>query len=195
MFHLSALLFGAFALSDAFFRVNWTDGSRTAVSIKADGVRPVIAECLDTGRLTKVRIEMRLCRKRSSWLDACTTERSELHAIDYDIITESYRVVSDLHGDGSEPVAVGVPTRAKAIDATVSIDKVDLAFLARGDEELLRHENNYLQTRAIVVCKGSVNRLFAHLSQIVTLGIVNVKEEDSGWIDFPINQRRSDSSE
>lgn len=195
MFQLSALLTGVFALTGAFFRVHWTDSSRSAVSITAEGLRPAIEECLDSGRLAKVRFEMRMCRKRSSWLDACSTERSELHAIDYDIITESYRVVSDLHGDGSDPVAVGFPNRASAVDSTIVMPKVELAFLSRGDSELLNHERNYLQVRTVLLCRGSVNRLLAHLSQIVTFGIVNVKEEGSDWFDFPINIPREAEAE
>jgi hypothetical protein len=187
-------MLGAFALADAFFRVSWTDGSQAAVSIKAEGLRPAIEECLDSGREAKVRMQMRLCRKRSSWFDACATERSEHHSINYDIITESYRVISDRHGDENDPVVVGVPERRQAVDATTTVDSLTLDFLARGDSDLVSQERGYLQARAVIVCKGSVNRTFAQLSQIVTLGLVNVKEEDSGWVDFPIKPSRPSSS-
>jgi hypothetical protein len=192
--NFSFVMLGAFALADAFFRVSWTDGSQAAVSIKAEGLRPAIEECLDSGREAKVRMQMRLCRKRSSWFDACATERSEHHSINYDIITESYRVISDRHGDENDPVVVGVPERRQAVDATTTVDSLTLDFLARGDSDLVSQERGYLQARAVIVCKGSVNRTFAQLSQIVTLGLVNVKEEDSGWVDFPIKPSRPSSS-
>ncbi len=194
MINFSFVMLGAFALADAFFRVSWTDGSQAAVSIKAEGLRPAIEECLDSGREAKVRMQMRLCRKRSSWFDACATERSEHHSINYDIITESYRVISDRHGDENDPVVVGVPERRQAVDATTTVDSLTLDFLARGDSDLVSQERGYLQARAVIVCKGSVNRTFAQLSQIVTLGLVNVKEEDSGWVDFPIKPSRPSSS-
>jgi hypothetical protein len=192
--NFSFLTLGALVLADTFFRVSWTDGSQAAVSIKAEGLRPAIEECLDSGREAKVRMQMRLCRKRTSWFDSCATERSEHHSINYDIITESYRVISDRHGDESNPVVVGVPDRRQAVDATIAADKVDLEFLARGDAELASQEQSYLQARTVLLCKGSVNRTFAQLSQIVTLGLVNVKEEDSGWLDFPIKPGRSSLS-
>jgi hypothetical protein len=103
-------------------------------------------------------------------------------------------VISDRHGDESNPVVVGVPDRRQAVDATIAADKVDLEFLARGDAELASQEQSYLQARTVLLCKGSVNRTFAQLSQIVTLGLVNVKEEDSGWLDFPIKPGRSSLS-
>lgn len=194
MINFSFLTLGVLALADVFFRVSWTDGSQAAVSIKAEGLRPAIEECLDSGREAKVRLQMRLCRKRSSWFDACAIERSEHHSINYDIITESYRVTSDRHGDESNPVVVGVPDRRQAVDATIAADKVALEFLARGDPEIVWQEQSYFQARAVLLCKGSVNRTFAQLSQIVTLGLVNVKEEDSGWLDFPIKPGRTSLS-
>ncbi len=182
-----SIALAALAYSDSFFHVVWTDANRSAVSIRAEGLVPEVEECLDSGRDAKVRFEVRLCRKRSSWFDACATERSELHTVSYDMITETYRVKSDRHGDESDPATFGAPSRKAAVDSAVTTSDFSMDFLARDDEKLLKDERPYLQARTVFVCKGSVNRTFNTLSQIVTFGLVNVTESDSGWGDFPVS--------
>ena len=183
----ASVLFGLLSMGSTFFQVHWVDSSRTSVSIRAVGVEEEMAECLEAGREAKLRFEMRLCRKRSSWLDACAEQRTQHHAVSFDSITESYKVVSDRLGDEVDPVAVEIPTRTDAIIATVTADNLPLSFLARNEEDLLSHDKAYLQARTVFACKGSVNRTVAHLSQILTLGIVNVVESDSGWMDFSVH--------
>ena len=133
-----------------------------------------------------------MCRKRSSWLDSCATSRSEHHSVGFDAVTESYRVVSDRHDDAAEPVAVGFPNRAEAVKAASVVQDLSLSFLAHDESELIDHSRAYIQARTVVVCKGSVNRAVAQLSQILTLGIVNVVESDSGWHDFVVRRGRTE---
>lgn len=186
----ASVLVGLLSMGSTFFQVHWVDSSRTSVSIRAVGVEEEISECLEAGREAKLRFEMRLCRKRSSWLDACAEERTEHHAVSFDSITESYKVVSDRLGDEVDPVAVEIPTRPDAISATVTAENLPLSFLARDEEGLLSHDQAYLQARTVFACKGSVNRTVAHLSQILTLGIINVVESDSGWTDFSVHPKQ-----
>jgi hypothetical protein len=180
-------LFALLAMGNSFFQVHWVDSSLTAVSIRASGVEQEIDECLEAGREAKLRFELRLCRKRSSWLDACAGERTVHHSVSFDSITESYKVLTDKLGDDLDPVSVEIPSRKDAVMATVTAENLALSFLARDEQELLSHERAYLQARTVFVCKGSVNRTVGHLSQILTFGIVNVVESDSGWMDFSVH--------
>ena len=183
------VLFASLALGSSFFQVHWVDSSMTSVTIRATGVEEEMAECLEAGREAKLRFEMRLCRKRSSWLDACAQERTQHHSVTFDSITESYKVVTDRLGDEVDPVAVEIPSQKDAIAATITAENLPLSFLARDEDDLLSHERAYLQARTVFVCKGSMNRTVAHLSQILTFGIVNVVESDSGWMDFSVRPR------
>ena len=182
-------------MGSTYFQVHWVDSTQQAVSVRATGVEGEVEECLDNGREVKLRFELRLCRKRGSWLDACAEQRTQHHAVSYDSITESYKVVTDRLGDDEDPVAVGMPSRSDAVAATVTAENIPLSFLARDETELLRHERAYLQARAVFACKGSVNRTVAQLSQIVTFGLVNVVESDSGWMDFPVHPKQADTGE
>lgn len=188
------ILFALFGMASTYFQVQWVDSSHQSVTIRALGVMTETDECLESGREAKIRFEMRLCRKRSSWLDSCAEDRMQHHSISFDSITESYRVVTDRLGDDLDPVAVGFPSRAQAIRAVVTLEGVPLSFLAQDEPEILGHERGYLQARAVFLCKGSVNRTVAQLSQILTFGIVNVVESDSGWMDFSM-QPKANSSE
>jgi len=179
------------AMASTYFQVVWVDSSHTAVTIRAPGVQDEVAGCLESGREAKLRFQVRLCRKRSSWLDACASERTQHHSISYDSITESYKVIKDRLGDDADPVAVGIPSREEAISAAITADNVPMSFLAGDESELLGHERGYLQARTIFACKGSVNRTLAQLSQILTFGILNVVESDSGWLDFSVHSRKA----
>ena len=182
-----SLLVILLAMGSTFFQVHWVDTSLTSVTMRAVGVEGEMVECLEAGREAKLRFEMRLCRKRSNWLDACAEERTQHHAVSFDSITESYKVVSDRLGDEVDPVAVEIPSRTDAIIATSTAENIPLSFLARDEENLLSNDKAYLQARTVFACNGSVNRTVAHLSQILTLGIVNVVESDSGWVDFAVH--------
>lgn len=186
----ASILISLLAMGSTFFQVNWVDSTMTSITLRATGVEQEMAECLDAGREAKLRFEMRLCRKRTSWLDACAQERTQHHSVSFDSITESYKVVSDRLGDDVDPVAVEVPSQKDAITATITADKLPLSFLARDEDDLLGHDRAYLQARTVFVCKGSVNRTVANLSQILTFGIVNVVESDSGWMDFSVRQKQ-----
>jgi hypothetical protein len=168
-------------------QVNWASPEKAAISIAAPERQPEILECLSSALQARVRFDVRLCHRRSGWFDGCEESRSELHTVQFDEITESYRVVSDRFGDDLEPVAVGIPARSEAIKVATSLQDLPLTFLARDEQQLLDQQDTYIQVRTIFVCRGEVNRTLAHLSRIITLGLVNVVEDSSGWSDFELH--------
>jgi hypothetical protein len=185
------ILVALFGVASSYFQVLWVDSSHQSVTVKAVGIQDEVDECLESSREAKLRFEMRLCRKRSSWLDSCEGERSQHHSVSYDSITESYKVVTDRLDDDLDPVAVGIPSRKEAIGSATTVEGMPLSFLAQDELELPGHERGYLQVRVVFICKGSVNRTLAQLSQLLTFGIVNVVESDSGWMDFPLQRKKS----
>jgi hypothetical protein len=167
--------------------VRWSDVSkRDVVTIRSNEVGEEILECLDRSKQARVRFEARLCSRQSVWFDSCELLRSELHTVEFDSITESYRVVTERYGDGQDRVAVGIPSLREAVRAATTVEALSLLFLARERRELLHEPDTYLQVRTVFSCKGAVNRTIARLSQVVTLGIVNVIESTSDWSDFDL---------
>lgn len=182
-------------LAANYFQVFWVDATHSGVTIQVLGVQEEVDQCLLAGREVKMRFQARLCRRRRSWFDACAEERVQYNTVSFDSITESYKVVKDLLGDEVDPLAEGLPSREEAVKSVVTAENVPFTLLARDSVELIDHQQRYLQARAVFVCKGSINRTLAQLSQILTLGMVNVVESDSGWRDFSINPDQGIDSE
>lgn len=167
--------------------VNWTSrGASTAISVRAHEVTDEVTECIDHAKQARLRFEVRLCSRRSVWFDSCEDVRSEVHSVEYEPISESYRVITDRFGDEDDRVAVGVPTVKEALRSMTTVEDLPLRFLARGEDELIKEEGAYVQVRTVFSCRGDVNRTLARLSQILTLGIVNVVETTSRWHDFEL---------
>jgi hypothetical protein len=168
--------------------VQWTTPSQDALNISALGRAPEILECLEESRKAKLRFEVRLCRRRSGWIDFCEEPRNELHTVTYDEVTESYRVVSDRLNDEQEPIAIEVPSRSEAVRLVVSLERLPLKFLMREELDIVQHSKAYVQVRTAFTCRGNSSRPFAHISRILTFGILNSVEDQSEWDDFPLHQ-------
>lgn len=170
----------------AALQVSWATKDQRGLTIVSLERQEEVRECLDASLLARVRFEMRLCHRRENWLDGCEDIRSEVHTIQFDEVTESYRVVSDRLGDKLEATAVGVPSRAEAVKLTLTVPQMPLEFLARDNPAVLGQDGTYVQVRTGISCRGGGPRMFAHLSRILTLGLVNTVESRSSWHDFTL---------
>ncbi len=176
----------AAASTQGLFNVFWTSNEKQAVTVYGAGLAQSVLECLDSSRQSRVRIDFRVCRRSPAWFDSCRPSRSGLNTIEFDPITESYRVVSDLLGDDSEPASIGIPSRAEAVEVVLQTKTIPLGYLAQEDTTVLQERGTYIQVRATTSCRGSVNRFFANVSQILTLGMINVVESTTDWNDFSL---------
>jgi hypothetical protein len=168
-------------------QVTWSArGQSSAITVQAHEVSEEVTECLDRSKEARLRFEVRLCSRHSAWFDSCEGVRSEVHSVEYEPISEAYRVVTDRFNDEDDRLAVGVPTIRDALRAMTTMENLPLGFLARGDDTLIKERGAYVQVRTVFSCRGGVNRTVARLSQVLTLGIVNVVEETSDWYDFEL---------
>jgi hypothetical protein len=183
---LSVLVVIAAASSQGLFNVFWSTKETKAVTVNGSGLSQAVVECLDSSRQLRIKMEFRVCRRNPAWFDSCRPSRSGLNSIEFDPITESYRVESDLHDDDVEPTSIGIPSRDEAIKSVLHARAVPLEYLAQGDTTVLQEAGSYIQVRATLACKGTVNRFFANVSQILTLGMINVVETTTDWNDFSL---------
>ncbi len=184
---LSIVLVIAAVSTQGIFKVFWTSTEKRAVGVYGEGLTQAVVECLESSRQSRVRVEFRVCRRDPAWFDSCRPTRSGLNSIEFDPITESYRVVSDLLGDDSESTSSGIPSRAEAVEVVLQTKLIPLEYLAQGDTTVLQERGSYIQVRATTACRGSVNSVFANISQILTLGMVNVVESTTDWYDFSLS--------
>ena len=184
---IAAVAFALPAFALPAVDVTWSSRAESnALTVHAHGVSNDVTECLDRVKEARLRFEVRLCSHRSAWFDTCKGVRSEVHSVEYEPISEAYRVITDRFGDEEERLAVGVPTIRDALRSVTTMENLPLRFLARGEELLIDETGAYVQVRTVFSCRGGVNRTLARLSQVLTLGIVNVVEETSEWHDFEL---------
>ena len=174
---------GLHALIVGIVQVHWSGPERIGVSIVARDRAVEISRCLESSLQARLRFEVRLCNRRSMWFDHCEDTRAEIHTVEFDEVTESYRVVTDRLGDKLEAIAVGIPARVDAISSVTTVNEMPLRFLAPEGQTT---EGAYVQVRTIFTCRGEVNRTLAHLSRIITFGLVNVVESTAPWADFSL---------
>lgn len=183
---LALLLTSYLSLIAALVDVRWSTPSQHGITIEAPSREAEVIACLESSQQARLRFEVRVCRRRSGWLDYCEESRGALHTAQYDEVLESYRVVSDRFGDDLEPTAVGIPSRTEAVRTTRTLVNLPLSFLVRDEPEILNNPNAYLQIRTVFICRGGSSRTLAHLSRVLTLGIINNVEDRSDWQDFTL---------
>ena len=185
MFHpLSILVFVVAASIQGPFQVFWSNREMRQLSIDGQGLSSQVVECLQSSRQARVTFEARICRHEPAWFDSCLPSRSSVQTIEFDAISESYRVVSDMQGDGLDAVAVGIPSQEEAIHAVLMVRSMSIDYLAQGDVTVAKEQGSYIQVRSRSSCRGSSSRFFAHISEILTLGLVDVVESTSDWYEF-----------
>jgi hypothetical protein len=183
---LSIVVVVAAVSTQGMFNVFWSTKEKKAVTVYGAGLTQSVIECLDSSRQSRVKIEVRVCRRNPAWFDSCRPNRSGLNTIEFDPITESYRVVSDLFGDNADPASIGIPSRIEAVEVVLQTRAIPLEYLAQEDTTVVQEKGTYIQVRATTSCRGSVNRFFANVSQILTLGMLDVVESTTDWHDFTL---------
>lgn len=166
--------------------VRWVSQSKQAVRIEAPHVRAQMVECVESARTGRVRFEYRVCQRRSSWFDQCGAVREELHTIDFENITESYRVSRDRMGDRQPARVDDIPLRSEALRTVSVVEALPLTAMVEDANDLRSLAAGYLQVRVVSSCKGGITKTLAHISRVITLGLVDMVEERSSWWDFDL---------
>ena len=179
LFLILPLLFGLPAVS-----VNWTDGSESGFTIRVLEHDPVLYQCRKSGLEVIYRFDMRLCQRQTLWLDTCKSDRREIHSLEWEPVSETFKVVSDRHGDADGPVTNTISSFEEALADISTAHNVPLGYLSDGDESFLAGSGLYLRTKVSFTCKGQYSQTMDRLSSILTLGLVSVGASNSGWIDF-----------
>src|SRR4029079_7136317 len=84
-------------------KVNWATPAHDQVNIAVEGDDDLRKECVNSGFEVQYRFKIQLCLGRSWWFDSCGRRRTITHAISYDPIGDTFKIVSDLFGDEAQP--------------------------------------------------------------------------------------------
>ena len=182
--YLSALILLIFAFPEP--RMNWVDKLTGAVRIEVPGDQELLSRCIESGLQLRFRFQFRLCRKRTGWLDGCGDDVKEVHTMQFDPASESYRVEIDRFGDADDPVATTVAGLVEARKMVAAVPDLALDDLG-GDSKSLK-PRSYIGVRVVADCKGGLDSMMLELSNIVTFGLVRIDRFDSGWVAFELNE-------
>lgn len=166
--------------------VNWVGSD--AVRIVAQGREELLNRCMESGIEVRYRFDMRYCRRRSGWFDSCSDQRSEIHILQFDPISEIYRVTVDRHGDEQGPIQHTYASSDEAYSVLTEIPAVPLQFVAR-DEAVSSDANHYVGVKVVADCKDSFGSSMLDISYLITFGLVKINRFDSGWIAFNLGDR------
>lgn len=177
------LLLGVPASAAPDVKVNWATPAHDQINISVDGYDELRKECVKSGFQVRYRFELQLCRPRTLWLDSCHNRRLVTHAIEYDPVGDSYKVVSDLFGDQAEPTAWEGSSEAEALAQLTRVKAFPLAFLGGASDQAAQ---SYVTVRVLSECKGEYDPIMSKLSYFLSLGLIRISGFDSGWIHFDL---------
>ena len=182
---IAAILF--LALAPLEIRVNWEGtGDQDALRVSVSGDNAILKECVQSGLEARFRYEMRLCRKRSYWVDSCGDVRSEIHSVQLDPINESFKVKTDRLGDKEGPGVHNIGSLDDALAEAASVRRMPLSFLSNEGQLLTDRSRHYVALRVLSECRGEYSQTMERISYIVSLGLLRASGYDSGWIAFSL---------
>lgn len=161
--------------------VNWNTIESDHFEFVVDGRDPNVDKCLENGLEAQYRFEAKLCLKGDALFAKCSDELIETRFLSQDLITRDYRLVSDRHRDGKEPI---VENFSKLSDAKKSLRRIDSVGLkvflnslsAKPDRDKLK-----LKARLLSKCQGEVSETWTRLSYYLSFGLIRIESSDSGW--------------
>lgn len=163
--------------------LKWASATQEAVRVELAQHDELLEKCARGGIEVRFRYQVRVCRRRSMWLDSCGDELELIRSLKLDPISQLYRVTSDQIGDKLPAKALMVGTLEEALARVSTLERIELAQLDRGDRALSR-PRGYLSVRTVSDCKGEYNKIAVGISTVLTLGLIEVGSFDTGWVDF-----------
>lgn len=166
------------------FELHWvTQGDTSRLRASLRGYESELATCLSSGLSVRYRYEFELCRRRRFWFDDCEGNRTAISNVEFDPISETYAVSSDLLGDRDPPVVERVTDVPKALAIASNRSDIPLSWLSRG-KELGEVERQRFRGRVSAECRGEYSESMKRLSYILSFGLRKSSGYDSGWVEF-----------
>ena len=174
-----------FALPE--FRINWKDSRHDALNVSISGYNETVERCIESGLEVRYRYELQLCRRRTLWFHACKERNVVLQSLQFDPISEMYKVTRDRLGDDRGAVRTSAGTFEEGLAAASNVSDLPLGFLSGGDQAFVSDPRLYVSARVLATCRGEYNETLARIGYFLTLGLVKVSAFNTGRIDFNLD--------
>lgn len=172
-------------------RINWSAPEDSSITIQLQGDARESANCLRGGLELSYKFEARLCKRRPFWFDTCQDVRELTRKVSYDPISQTYSVDEFWSSDRANVVNTRYSSRRSMVRYVHTLAAVPLKFLSFRESEFVNSKRSYVSVRVRTDCRGEYNETLAAISQVLSLGQIEVSGFDTGWIDFRL---RGDSA-
>ncbi len=172
-------------------KVQWAEPSSALLSFTGPVRQEFIQQCLKGGLEVEYRFLLQACERRGGWFDSCSRTRKQIHQMSFDPVREAYRLVVDRLGDIEGPQLFHFSDLSQAVRRLGTIPEVPTTFFSQTTERSLKENTGYLSARYVTICKGEYSEALAQLSYFISFGLIDLGEEDTGWIDLPLDNSRS----
>jgi len=162
--------------------VQWAAKSHQEINISVGATDGRLQSCLNSGFDIRYRFEIKLCSTRANLLIDCRAPVILIRTLEYDPISESYRVTSDFLSDEEEPESFIASSREEGLNSMASIRQMPLVSLGWGKDP----KQQFVNVRLTSDCKGEYNETLARIGYFLSLGIVRFNEHTTGWISFAL---------
>lgn len=167
-------------------RVKWTSPKEEGVNVSIVEKDPLLDNCVKSGFEMRYRYEVQLCRKRTFWFSECKDKRIVYNALDFDPISESYKLTRDLWDDEVAPDTISLQAAEEASERMSNVEALPLSFLGEGDGDFTSQPKLFIVVRAYSECRGEYNRTLADISKFLTFGLLKISGFDSGSKTFEV---------
>lgn len=166
--------------------VSWKDSQLRSFKLSSTATsESAVRECIEEGYSFENRFEVKVCKRGLLWFESCSKDQTFISQVTQDPVTLQYALRSDTLGDGEDPQEIVLPTILEAYNRLITIAPVALTSFI----EVPSGDRNYLSARITESCKGSVSPTLRRVSQLLTLGLLDIRGVDSGWIAFPLSEQ------
>lgn len=167
------------------FDISWMKkGDNPVLKASLIGYETELKQCLSSGLSLRFRYEFEVCRKRKFWADDCKASRLATSAVEFDPISETYVVTSDLLKDSEPPQVERVTDIPRALAMASNRSDITWSWLSDSSGPPFDDPRQVFRGRVLAECRGEYSESMKRLSYILSFGIVRSAGYDSGWVEF-----------
>lgn len=173
------------AIADPAVTVRWQSSERSTLEVLVGPGDSFIDSCTASGLELRVRYTLQLCSARRFWRDHCAPAVVETRSLKQDTESGEAAVMIDRWDDPTPPVSVRFQEVEEGLRQVAQLSGIALSELIASSSS--SYKPTYLAVRVNVECKGEMSRVQRRLSEVLTFGLVEMRGEDSGWINFSLD--------
>ena len=166
--------------------INWNSAEKDQFEFVVQGNDSDSDKCLSNGLETQYRFEAKICVKSSSWFENCSDELIETRFLSQDLITKDYKLVSDRHRDGHEPMVENFTKLGEAKKSFRLVELVELKTFFKSLSKSYDKDRLFLRARLLSKCQGEISETWTRLSYYLSFGLIRIENYDSGWQNYKL---------